>query len=331
MSVRFQYAGDKDISVGRAGGASLFSLPGGISFPAAGTILQTLTLQTYPLSEGGAQVINLGNAYSSQTCSVYRKADGSGGDYLDWANVFDVAYFTNGTLIFTNTNQAVSIEVPVSSGNYYTGGTKDVQFTHDGAGSYYENDVNVVYFSNGTDTNIALVGTPQTTEVPSLSYNYFNNGRIDGYTWDGNGGYNYPVTKGNYYASGTDTGLTGLDVPTTVEVPTGSGNYFPTGEIIGYTWDGSGGYNSGVSKGSQYSNGTVIFYTVTSTSNTTEVPAGSGNYFDSYVSSGDLYKWDFTLSPPYTYNGAFYYPSGIYITNYSGTDYYWDGTGGFYP
>ena len=241
------------------GSFQISEIAGVISFPPAGTILQTLTLQTYPLSEGGAQVINLGNAYSSQTCSVYRKADGSGGDYLDWANVFDVAYFTNGTLIFTNTNQAVSIEVPVSSGNYYTGGTKDVQFTHDGAGSYYENDVNVVYFSNGTDTNIALVGTPQTTEVPSASYNYFNNGRINGYTWDGNGGYNYPVTKGAYYGNGTDTGLTGLNVPNQEEVPSGSNSFYNDGTSVGYTWDGNGAYNYPVTKGSYYSNGTYIY------------------------------------------------------------------------
>ena len=64
MSVRFQFAGDKDISVGRAGGASLFKLPGGGGTPPPsgdvlissqtldGTYLSTTPSESFTFSGG---------------------------------------------------------------------------------------------------------------------------------------------------------------------------------------------------------------------------------------------------------------------------------------
>ena len=270
MSVRFQFAGDKDISVGRAGGASLFKLPGIAGPPAAGTILETLTGQTYPPAEGGEYVNVNSTNYPSETASVYRKANGSGGNYLDWASAFDVAYIGNGTTFESSPNQAYQGEVPSSSGNYYQGGTYTIEYKHDGAGGYYEDNTTYSYYANGTDTNISGLGSNQQTEIPSGSGNYFDNGQMTGYTWNGSGGYNYPVTKGSYYSAGT--AITNINIM--IEVPSGSASLFESGKYDNYVWNGSGGYTSSL--------------------------AGS------------------------------YHSYGTFITNYSGTDYYWDGAGGFY-
>jgi hypothetical protein len=105
MSVRLKYAGDKDISAGRSGGASIFSLPGGASFPPAGTVLQTLNNVIYPLAQGGAQggwqdPFDLGYIYlPTQTVTVPLVADGSGGSYLDWNYITNVAAIPFGTFV----------------------------------------------------------------------------------------------------------------------------------------------------------------------------------------------------------------------------------------
>ena len=91
------------------------------------------------------------------------------------------------------------------------------------------------------------------------------------------------MTKGAYYSNGTDTNLTGLDVNNLLEVPSGSGNYFSDGTSVGYTWDGSGGYNYPVTKGSFWPYGDVITYVL----NNTEVPTGSGIDYNNGLSYRD--------------------------------------------
>jgi hypothetical protein len=217
MSVRFQYAGDKDISAGRSGGASIFSLPGGVSFPAAGTILETLTGQPYPIAEGGASVAagpSLATLYPSQSASVYRKANGSGGDYLDWANVFGVAYYTYGTTIVS---ESLTTYVTVSS-LAYPSGSYDETWYHDGSGSYYSETSNFSYTSYGT----SIVSEPVWVEVPSGNSPGSTNGINTDYYHDGIGGW-YSSSSGSYYSYGTFiTNYAGTD----------------------YYWDGSGGYYS---------------------------------------------------------------------------------------
>ena len=225
MSVRFQFAGDKDISVGRAGGASLFKLPGAISFPAAGTILETLTLQTYPIAEGGAAVTVNSNNYPSETASVYRKANGSGGNYLDWASAFDVAYIGNGTTFESSPNQAYQGEVPSSSGNYYQGGTYTILYKHDGAGSSYNEGGDYSYEPNGTEVSTSLrYGFVYFTTA--IYGSDWQNGTYtaDSYYWNGNGGYYTGTTPtlGSFHAYGT------------LITNDGNGNY--------YYWDGNNGY-----------------------------------------------------------------------------------------
>ena len=336
MAVKIQFAGDKSIGVGsRPPGAFSLFKPPGAAFPPAGSYNSTLFGETYPVAQGGTDFANPVTSASvpNQICDVDVLNDGSGGTYIDWSSATNVQYKANGVVFYTDpTQQASYTEVPSGSGNNVQNGTYNNEYFHDGTGSWSSGGINQSYYMAGTDTYIeSLNGGNQQTEVPSGSGNYYDNGQFDGYTWDGSGGYNYPVTKGTYFPNGDETGLTGLDVPNTQEVPIGSSNYYNTGEVNGYEWNGSGGYNY-VQKESQYPTGTLIFWgNVTSTSSAVEVPTGNGvNYFDSYVVSGDIYTWDFLNSPPYVYASSFYYPSGTFITNDGTYDYYWDGSGGYY-
>ena len=259
------------------GSFQISEIAGEISFPAQGTILETLTGQTYPIAEGGAAVTVNSNNYPSQTASVYRKANGSGGNYLEWASAFDIAYIGNGTTFESSPNQAYQGEVPSSSGNYYQGGTYTILYKHDGAGGYYEDNTNYSYYGNGTDTNISGLGSNQQTEIPSGSGNYFDNGQMTGYTWNGSGGYNYPVTKGSYYNSGVFiTFVPDGTFSTSTEVPSGSGNYYDAKQCGNdYFWNGSGGTNGAVAVCKYYPNGTYIYNDGTSS----YYWDGSGGYY----------------------------------------------------
>jgi len=235
------------------------SVPAG--FPPAGTIIETLTLQTYPIEEGGASVTAGTSDFPSQTASVYRKADGSGGDYIDWDNAFDVAYISNGTTITSVGGASAQIEVPSTSGNYYQGGTYTNLYLHDGSGSYYIDAINYIYYDNGTDTNIAVIDSNQQSEIPASSGNYFNNGQRTGYTWNGSGGYNYPVTKGSYYENGVFiTFVPDGTFSNSTEVPSGSSTYYDAKRCgNAYYWNGSGG-TSGASPLCEYfPSGTFIY------------------------------------------------------------------------
>lgn len=316
--------------VGDGFGTGSFGVDGPLttpSFPPAGSYNSTQFGIEYPVAEGGTDFANPVTSASvpNQICDVDVLNDGSGGTYTDWSSVTNVQYKANGSIFYTNFGVDNNIEVPTGSGNFYKGGTYDDQFAHDGFGGYTQTAINFSYYSNGTDTNIGSVnGGNQQTEVPSSSGNFYSNGRFDGYTWDGSGGYNFPVTKGAYYSNGTDTNLTGLNVDNLLEVPSGSGNYFSDGTSVGYTWDGSGGYNYPVTKGSFFPNGDDITYVAYQL----EVPNGSGTYYNNGLS--DRYDWN--GSGGYSYYGVVgsYYSYGTFITNYSGTDYYWDGSGGYY-
>jgi membrane-bound inhibitor of C-type lysozyme len=296
----------------------------------AGTILSTNYYYSYPISEGGNYFTYNSQDWESQTVTVDVIADGSGGSSLDWSNERDVANKAFGIgVTFVVDNHAVgSTEVPSGSGNYYTQGIQEgYNSFHDGSGSYYTE-------SGGSFTNhpygYLYLTLGNTTEVPSGSGNYYDNGYTTDYIADGNGSYISTSGSGTAYAAGTDTGLTGLDVNDTIEVPVSSGNYYNTGEKTGYTWNGSGGYNSGVSKGTRYSNGTLIWENITGSTNSVEVPSGSTIYYDS-MNTGDRYTLlDNSYSPPYSYSSSWYKPNGTFIVNDGTYDYYWDGSGSFY-
>ena len=235
---------------------------GGGGYPAAGSYNSTLYSVTYPIAEGGASVIVLSVAYPNQNCDVDVKNDGSGGTYTDWSTAINQSYKSLGEgLYYDPTPQPLGIEVPSGSSNYYTGGTQGTNYYHDGYGSSYNEGVILSYYSMGTDTNISGLGSNNQSEIPSGSGNYFDNGQMTGYTWNGSGGYNYPVTKGNYYNSGVFiTFVPDGTYAGSIEVPSGSGSYYNAQQCGNdYFWDGSGGTNGASAICKYYPNGTFIY------------------------------------------------------------------------
>lgn len=224
MSVWFKYAGDKDITPGHPGGSSLFTLPGGVSFPPAGSYNSTLYGEVYPIANGGTYFTASENTvdYPNQICDVIVKNDGSGGTYTDWATVTNIQYNANGVLADTYLSPHLggSLEVPSGSGNVISNyDAAGWQFTHDGGGGYYATDYGIVYIAAGT-----LTGYYQNarTEVPDLTGNYYDNGTYYDCIHDGSGGYYVGnVQYGSYYMSG--------------EYITNDGTY-------SYYWDGNGSY-----------------------------------------------------------------------------------------
>lgn len=89
MSVRFQYAGDKDISVGRAGGVSVYSLPTAGGFPPYGT----------PIGSGTEPLVDLWSYAVSGRSGSFEYgyvgyilyADGSGGSFISYGSSFETA------------------------------------------------------------------------------------------------------------------------------------------------------------------------------------------------------------------------------------------------
>ena len=226
MSVRFQFAGDKDISVGRAGGASLFKLPGAISFPAYGTFNSWSYDVTYPIVNGGLYVTINSYDFPSQFCDVELKNDGSGGTYTDWATVMDVQYFANNTAI---NSVGFNTYVTINSVSYFSG-TGVTDYTHNGSGGYAENTI-YSYTSYGTS-----VGSSTSSNI-TVNLNTNCNGTFDvncgtsvtSYFLDGAGGY-YTNIANSYVSNGTQIYSESCD--------DGSGNYTSTY----YYSDGSGSY-----------------------------------------------------------------------------------------
>jgi hypothetical protein len=263
MSVRFQYAGDKDISVGRSGGASIFSLPGPISFPEAGTVLETLYAQEYPLTEGGSSLTISSSSYPNQVADVNKVADGFGGFFIDWPNAFNIAFKPAGGAITTESGSLITD----INGTMYSVGTYYTTYYHDGSGSYYTSGENS-YLSSGT----YITGSTGITSYININGTDYPNGTYDvNYYSDGIGGYYSENQNFSYSSYGTPI----VSFNNQTEVPSGSGSYFDNGTTSEYFHDGSGGsYNT--------SGGSYIGY---------------GNYI---TSDGTYtYFWDG--------NGSFYY------------------------
>ncbi len=243
------------------------------SFPEAGTILNTFTGIEYPVENGGNSFYfsNLGASVPSQICSVYLKADGTGGSYYDWAYVFDVSYKPYGQSFYSESGTSyVTI-----NGTNYSNGSYSNEYFHDGYGSYYGSgsssySSNGVFITSDGNSGSSSISTP----VGSFTYESWS-----GYSYyhDGYGSY-YSIADGYSQASdGTFIGTDSSGGSNQTEVPSGSGNYYAYStwssidyyfQLSGYTyayyyqgvmsanygdyitndgtysyyWDGSGGY-----------------------------------------------------------------------------------------
>jgi len=185
------------------------SVPAG--FPAAGTILETLYQYEYMVAEGGSEVYvtPLDAYYPSQTVTIDRLANGSGGSYLDWNNERDAAYKTNGTLIYTNASAGTGYIAiaELGGGDYEAYSYTSISYFHDGGGSYYTYYNGIVYtaagyYYGGDGTSFT---TGSAVEVPSGSGNYFDDKTADemAATADGSGGYTWSAYNVQFYSNGT--------------------------------------------------------------------------------------------------------------------------------
>ena len=232
------------------------------SYPAAGTILNTLSGQEYPIGEGGGVVTANASNYPNQVCDVYVKADGSGGSYYDWANAFNIVYKPYGVLI---TNASGDFTVTINSTSYDVGDYTNYWY-HDGAGSYYTN-LTSTYEPYG-ETITSVTGITSTININGT--NYTNGSYDEVYRSDGAGGYYSTIENASYTSNGTAI----VTLSNQTEVPSASSNYFYNGTDTEYYHNGSGGsYTNTV--GAYYSYGDFI----TNYSGTDYYWDGSGGYY----------------------------------------------------
>lgn len=369
MKFRHRSPNDKSISGGGFGSVVSFNEPSTTPpplYPPAGTTLQTLYGETYPIENGGNSVYANGNYYPNQMGDVNLVADGNGGSYIDWYSITNIAYKTYGSVILSESgNTYVDI-----NGNNYINGYWGNSYYHDGNGNSYSAG-NTSYYSYGS--MIVTLGGYTTVDVNGA--NLINGTYTDDYFSDGYGSY-YSSGSSSYYTAGTYLGLDPVSNSygsyieldynyfypqrinyyvyadggsgwysnsdglvsywpygtffysnsATYPVPDTSGNHYANGKNNSFYYDGDGGYYTSLT-GSFLPNGTLIFENQSGSTSPVEVPSGSGNYFDSEY-YGERYRWDGNGGYYYTYN--WYKPYGEYITYDGYYYYYWDGGGSYY-
>jgi hypothetical protein len=190
-----------------------------------------------------------GNYYNNANYNGYDYFhDGNGGYYVSDAG-FN-GYFIYG---YSYTSVASTIEVPIYSGNYYGNGLS-TDYYADGYGGYQSSTSGSVHAYGA----VTYVSNPNNTEVPSGSGSNYPNGTTTDYVSDGTG-YYYQTINGSFLSYGTFI-RNYIYYPTgnSVEVPSGSGNYFYD-QWFGdkYYWDGSGFYYASTTT-SYYDYGTYI-------------------------------------------------------------------------
>ncbi len=203
------------------------------SFPEYGELIETLSAQTRPISEGGSYLtINAAN-YPNQLADVNRLADGVGGSFLDWANAYNIHYFGVDTTITTASG---SHSVTINGSNYSVGSYTTTYF-HDGMGSYYGSTDNS-YSSYGT----YLTGQTGVTSYINIDGTDYINGSYDvNYYSDGSG--SYYSNNENYSYTSYGTFIVSFNNAT--EVPAGSGLFYSNGTSTDWYHNGSGGsYNA---------------------------------------------------------------------------------------
>lgn len=184
--------------------------------------------------------------------------------------------------------------------------------------------------------------SPNDTIIPSQTcdVDVLNDGNGGTYTdWNSVTNVNY-LPQGTYFY--TDTAVQNPAGVNSVEVPSGSFNYYdPQYVHPTYEHDGNGGYQSGADAGPyQYAFGTFIS---TESNNQTEVPIGSGNYYENGTTND--YVWDGTGQYTTATGGSYYTSgtiwedygnnvevpsgSGIYYNDGLGTRYVWTGGGNY--
>ena len=242
----------------RTGFGNIVSFPSvAPSYPAAGTILETLTNETFPIANGGGIVTYNGTQYENQNADVYRKANGTGGNYLDWANAFNLTYKTGTFTSYSNS----SANIVINGTSYGAGCSYSGEVEHNGSGGYNEiNQSGGCSYAGSFITNDGNGGS-LTISTPIGLYAYET---WTGNEWlhDGSGGYYSVHTGVTTYSNGAFIGNDPNGGYYNTEVPNGNGNYFTyyTWSSRDYFYNGSLGYYSQDQNTWSASYGTFITY-----------------------------------------------------------------------
>ena len=215
----------------RNGFGNIVSFPSASGFPAAGTFNSWLYDVTYPIANGGADLIDPSQIVGptpSQFCDVQVENDGSGGTYTDWTTATDIQYFANGTVfaVFQSYTHYITI-----NGIQYTNGTWNYVYKHNGSGGWGEFEVYTyavidTLFGTQTQNTTVYISTNCNGGIYATTGNY-----PQSYYSDGVGGYYSTNGSATYIGNGTEIYSESCYDSTTENTTTTS-----------YLSDGAGGY-----------------------------------------------------------------------------------------
>jgi hypothetical protein len=349
------FKGDRRLGGRRRNDSTLNGMTEGPDFPAAGAVLRQESNLQWPIASGGGSVSYDGSQYPSQYGTFNVKADGVGGEYVDYSVAIQSFFYSSGTYIMSVAS-SVPIYIAVL-GNNYQSGTVDQALVHDGSGGSSVVNQNAIYVANSTE--FLQVASPVNSTYGGQSYQV-GNGTLY-YYHDGSGGYTTAMNWINYYSAGVVVGsFTTANVTTIIAdgnwygVNNGVANYnvvtsdsnggldavftstsfTPSGTILltqglySYASDGNGGYTSHPAIHTPTGNNTsgTNYIEISSTSyengtySSTEYHNGTGGY---YTTTTYSYKPNGESLGSYV-SGQDEYGNDIYGTYYS------DGNGGYY-
>lgn len=224
MSVWFKYAGDKDITPGHPGGASLFKLPVA-GFPAYGSFNSNLNDADYL---AGANYTIQSVVYYERTADYIVKNDGVGGTYTDYATASDITYKTGSFLQTTNqTHDGSYVTLPYGLGSFPTQQFAGYDYTWNGFGGYVQYDYSAITTYSGQIGANDYVNSSSTPNyyLVNVYGSDLQNGKYTYYSITMAGSYGSNDNQGSYQSYG-----------------------IPTGQYDGSSnpvyWDGNGGYYS---------------------------------------------------------------------------------------
>jgi len=357
------FKGDGRLGGPRRNDSTLNGMSEGPNFPAAGTVF---SVQHNVQHEQGLYATGQfeveGAPYQantlSQLCSVNLVADGAGGEFLDFANAFNVTFKPYG-YAFLNNNRTAPSYVNVG-GTDYLNGYVVFNIVHNGSGGLVEVAQSPTYDATGI---FYFEGASVMAEYNGTTYSVGNGERQ--YSHNGQGGYTTEIVDVVYHYSGyqvgTDSGNYTVVIDGTsyyagyysnplysdgsggIYSSNGSNGYESSGTYItnynGYNWyhNGSGGTYTESSGGGGYdpppSAGTTTGNTDSGT-NYIDINGNqysNGNYYTTeyHDGSGGTY-WDTSYN--YASYGFLFFSDSWYDewSNYYVTHYYSDGNGSYY-
>lgn len=313
------FKGDMRLGGARRNDSTLNGMTEGPNYPAAGTVLSSFvaTHESGATAQYSAYVEgNLveGTVYT-QNATFNVVANGNGGDYVDYANPYQITYKASGVIVLTglaNTNHYTNITLSNGSIIQVHNGFESRALAHNGSGGISEITTSGSLFQSGTLIHTELI--PYRIPYNNVYYTVGNTTReyrsydnSSEYEWSdqslvylppattvGSVGGNYQVNiNGNYYTSGSyGANIVWMGEYSGLQEDGMFSSYLPYGTFlfndagVDYFLDGSGGYyyqqNSGSGGGESGGGGGYPSYgsTTGNTSSGTNYISINGNSYE---------------------------------------------------